>query len=181
MLQSCSSLKILAAAWRCSQLPEDPRSWLTADCWWRLGLARGLRRTGLGKRHRSQTRVTRSCALQDHSFRHTAACRADSQGGTPGSCLALYFGPTPSVNERSTLASPFCVWSGTSPRGSLNLAHCSWWCCSKVGIIGLSWTTPLETVLIDRSPFWLVVLGIRTRRSGTSQVETVWLSWTTPL
>jgi len=43
------------------------------------------------------------------------------QGGTPGSCLALYFASTPSVNERSTLTSPFCKWSGT-------FAHCSWWC-----------------------------------------------------
>jgi len=25
-------------------------------------------------RHRSQTRVSRCCALQDHAFRHTAAC-----------------------------------------------------------------------------------------------------------
>jgi len=26
--------------------------------------------------------------------------------------------------------------------------------------VGLSWTTPLETVPIDRSPFWLVILVI---------------------
>jgi len=52
---------------------------------------------------------------------------------------------------------------------------------SRVETVGPSWTTPLETVPIDRSPFWLVILGIRTRRSGTSRVETVRLSWTTPL
>jgi len=28
---------------------------------------------------------------------------------------------------------------------------------------------------------WLLVLGVRARRSWTSQVETVWLSWRTPL
>jgi len=52
---------------------------------------------------------------------------------------------------------------------------------SQVETVGLSWTTPLETVPIDRSPFWLVILGIRTRRSGTSRVKTVGLSWTTSL
>jgi len=31
---------------------------------------------------------------------------------------------------------------------------------SRVETVGLSWTTPLETVPIDRSPFWLVILGI---------------------
>jgi len=39
----------------------------------------------------------------------------------------------------------------------------------------------LLVVPIDRFPFWLDILGIRTRRSGTSQVETVELFWTTPL
>jgi len=47
------------------------------------------------------------------------SARADSQGGTPESCLALYFASTPSVNERSTLASPFRFWSGyAGTRGS---------------------------------------------------------------
>jgi len=31
---------------------------------------------------------------------------------------------------------------------------------SRIETVGLSWTTPLETVPIDRSPFWLVILGI---------------------
>jgi len=31
---------------------------------------------------------------------------------------------------------------------------------SRVETLGLSWTTPLETVPIDRFPFWLVILGI---------------------
>jgi len=152
--------------------------------------------------------VNRSCALKNHSFRHTAACpllcpgscrwgfcsaRADSQGGTPGSCLALYFASTPSVNERSTLASPFCVWSAGLALSCALLVvvlaarlDVAWLLVLGVRAYATpgprkSWTTPLETVPIDRSPFWLVVLGIRTRRSGTSQVETVWLSWTTPL
>jgi len=36
----------------------------------------------------------------------------------------LYF--YPSVSERSTLASPFCLFSGTFPRGSICLACLSW-------------------------------------------------------
>jgi len=149
--------------------------WLD-DCLWRLGLEKGVSRAGLGKRHRSQTRKKRCCALHDHSFRHTAAChllcpgwshwgfcsaRAESQGYTPGSCLAFYFASTPSVNDRSTLASPFCLLSGTFPRGSTSL----------VETVGFSWTTPLETVPIDRSPFWLVILGLLysgSRRNATT-------------
>jgi len=92
-------------------------------------------------RTRSQTRVNRSCVLQDHSFRHTAACpylcpgwshwvfclvRAGCQGWTPGSCLALYFASTPSINKRCTQASPFSLLSGTFPRGSICVAWLSW-------------------------------------------------------
>jgi len=29
---------------------------------------------------------------------------------------------------------------------------------SRVETVGLSWRTPLETVTIDRSPFWVVIL-----------------------
>jgi len=94
--------------------------WL-GNCLRWLGLAREVSRSGLGKRHRSQTRVNRCCALQDHSFRHIAACpwwshwgfcsaHAESQGWTPGSCLALYFSSTPSLNEGSTIASPLLWW-----------------------------------------------------------------------
>jgi len=82
-----SSLKMLA---HCTSLTR----WL-GNCLERLGPARGVSRAGLGKRHRSPTRLNRCCALQDHSFRPTAACpllcsgwshwgfcsaRADSQG-----------------------------------------------------------------------------------------------------
>jgi len=52
---------------------------------------------------------------------------------------------------------------------------------SRVESVGLSWTTPLETVLIDHSPIWIVIVGIQTRRCGTSRVETVGLSGTTLL
>jgi len=110
--------------------------WL-GNCLRWLGLAREVSRSGLGKRHRSQTRVNRCCALQDHSFRHIAACpwwshwgfcsaHAESQGWTPGSCLALYFSSTPSLNEGSTIASLFCLLSGTFPRASICLACLSW-------------------------------------------------------
>jgi len=49
-----------------------------------------------------------------------------SPRGQSGSCLALYFVSTPSVIERSTLTSPFCLLSGTFPRGSICLACLSW-------------------------------------------------------
>jgi len=127
-----------------------------------------------------------------------SSARADSQGGTPGSCLALYFASSPSVNERSTLASPFCFWSGTFPRGfwysgfghaapgprKLNpygspgqfysrpyrstalpsgLLYLGFGHAApgprKSNLKGLSWTIPLETVPIGRSPFWLVILS----------------------
>jgi len=71
-------------------------------------------------------------------------------------------------------------------------AHCTWTCwlgvsgirqsgTSRVETVGLSWTTPLGTVPIHRSPFWLVIFGVRTGRSGTARVKIVGLSWTTPL
>jgi len=63
----------------------------------------------------------------------------------------------------------------------LGVSGMRWSGTSRVEIVGLSWTTPLETVLIDRSPFCINILGARTRRSGTSRVKPVVLSWTTLL
>jgi len=97
-----------------------------------------------------------SCFLLCPGWSHWGfrSARADSQGGTPGSCLAPYFASTPSVNDRSTLASTFCFWSvsawllvlGVRARRSGT---------SQVESVGLSWTLPHETVPIHRSPFWL--------------------------
>jgi len=121
VFRSCSTLKIVEAPWRCSALlVSDAVTWrLLITSWTRKGISR----IGLWKRHHSQTRVNRCCALQDYSFRHTIAllCPGWSHWGTTqfaltvqvtqGGCLALHFASTPSVNERSTLASPFCFFS----------------------------------------------------------------------
>jgi len=151
---------------RCSSLTRR-----FGDCSRRLGLARGISRTGLVKRHRSQTRVNRSCALQDHSFRHTAAClllcpgwshcgfcsaRADSQGWTPGSCLALFFASTPSVNKRSTLASPFCL--------CFRVARSVLRGCRDVVaglLLTLSCALLLAVLAARLDVAWLLVLGVR--------------------
>jgi len=124
VLRSCRSLKMLGAA-RLRRVIRRPlvASWTH----------KGITRVSLGKRHRSLTRVNRCCALLDYSFRYTTAspllCPAWSHWGstqfaltvqvTQGGCLLLSFASTPSVNERSTIASPFWLLSVTFPRSSI--------------------------------------------------------------
>jgi len=120
-LRSCSSLKILEAPWRCTVL-------LVSDA-----LTRRLLTTSWTRLDSTQIRVNRCCALQDYFFRHTTTspllCPGWSHCGSTqfaltvqGCSLALHFASSPSVNERSTLVSPFCLLPVTSPRGSICLA-----------------------------------------------------------
>jgi len=141
--RSWLSRRPLASMSRCSspvapsrslKLPEDARSLLVHAALnrWLLTTTRtreGVSRAGLGKRHRSQTRVNRCGALlSTHRRLSLALSRMVLLGFllSPRGQSRQAARKLPSVNERSTLASPFCLLSGTFPRGSICLSCLSW-------------------------------------------------------